>query len=101
MTDEIQELKSRIDSLQDKAKNLNDKARRLAVELAQKVCPFSIGDIVGDNGTNWQITEIIPMSYGDRYKLRGARLKKDGTAGKVVGHIYGWGKIKLIESASK
>ena len=76
-------------NLMAKAVRAQHKALDIArARVAQKVCPFTHGDIVTDGAKQWRVDRILFDEFPPYYRLDGSKLKKDGQPGVKSTRIY-------------
>lgn len=88
----LEEKKTEVLNIDKMIVDLRAKARSIRLEIAQNVCPFSVGDIVQPHKSDYkyEVSEIY-ADFGFGFKLKGKKLKKDGNPGERVTDIYSFG----------
>ena len=97
------ELKQQIDILNQKIGLAQGAKRALEQELANLVCPFSVGDTIeweqdGRNKTTTRgvITQILPNWDESKLHVHAARILKNGDQGQEVS-VPWWKTLTLVE----
>ena len=95
----IEELKVRLAELDASLAAVNDERDTVRNEIARLSTTFKVGDRVTWEGckATYQIMAIRP-GWSSTPKIMGAKIKKDGTPGAVVGEIPAWKPIKLVDA---
>ena len=85
---DIEAMKAELRELNAQAEAMDTKRRELRQQIADAQAKFKVGDRVTYDGAKyvWQITSIGP-GYSNEPKYFGAKLKKDGTPGMMIGNI--------------
>ena len=99
----IEQLKSNKKDLEEKIASIElsalapieEQLANVKQEIAEKLCPFEVGDRVFYKKTGHEITKIF-YRYGD-YEMLGCKIKKDGTPGKQERTIYEWNPGDLVK----
>lgn len=86
---DIESMKAELRELDTQADAMDKKRRELRQQIADAQAAFKAGDRVTYDGAKdvWQITSI-GVGYRNEPKYIGAKLKKDGTPGKLAGQIW-------------
>lgn len=58
-------------------------------DLAEELCPFSVGDRLSGECENYLVASIDSQPCGDRFSIRVYKIKKDGTPFKFSNRFYG------------
>jgi len=84
-------LQKSIEALEKDRDDLNKEIRTRQQILAEKLCPFKVGDRIRGHGNVYEIFEIYPnYSNNNGFQLRGSQIRKDGTLFKKVTRLYNW-----------
>lgn len=86
---DIEAIKAELRELNAQAEAMDKKRRELRQHIADAQAAFKAGDRVTYDGAKdvWQITGI-GVGYRNEPTYIGAKLKKDGTPGKLAGTIW-------------
>ena len=90
MIDKKDRLRGSLKNIDNEIGVLNRRKKEIANELAQLLCPISVGDVVLLTRTRkrMQVTKIMPSSWGRMYNILGRLIKKDGKLGAVERDIW-------------
>ena len=96
---DIEAMKAELLELNKQAEELDKKRRELRQQIANAKALFSVGDRVTYDGAKhvWQIAGI-EAGYSNEPKYIGAKIKKDGTPGAMLGEI--WTPYKAVLRAA-
>ena len=85
----IEAMKAELLELNKQAEAIGKRRMELKLQIAKAQAAFNVGDRVTHDGATcvWQITSIAP-GWGNEPKYYGAKLKKDGTPGKLSNTIW-------------
>ena len=94
---DIEEMRDELSHIEGEIKLLEIKSRLINAKIAETSCPFNVGDRVTDGKYEYEISQINPKYRRPYWALRGCKIKKDGTPGKLETQIYDFRqKIVLV-----
>ena len=85
----IELLKEEIAAKRDVISKAKEYIRKTEQEIAEYLCPFSVGDrVISPEGTHQVIASIGYSGYGCGYSFKVFKIKKDGVPYKDSCHAY-------------